>query len=1113
MHRTRLHHVLAGATIAGLTIGAATSVTAQQLDSLTGAGFRWRTVGPANFGGRVADVVGIPSPSKTFFVASAGGGIWKTTNAGITFRPIFDNEPVVAMGALAVAPSDTQQVWAGTGEQNSRNTIEPGAGIYKSNDGGTTWKLMGLEKTQHIGRIVVHPTNPNIVYVAALGAAWKANAERGLYKTEDGGQTWKLIKFVDDSTGFIDVAMDPSNPNVLYASSYQRLRGPYFLRSGGKGSALWKTTDGGATWTKIQGNGFPETMLGRIGIAISRSNPNIVYTLVEADSNPNPKPAKGTAKQKLKSGLYRSEDGGVHWTYQNDQDTRPFYYSQVRVDPKDPNRVYWSSTPVLFSTDGGKTARTATQGIHVDHHAMWIDPNDPEHFIVGDDGGVSQTWDRGGNYQFLNVLPIGQFYEVSYDFETPYNICGGAQDNGSWCGPSRRKSGPVTNSYWFTYAGGDGFYSAQDPDDASIIYGESQGGNVSRVNLKTGERVSLLKPSWQMRYRQFEDSILITRGDTTQPAPKPVAQHLAELRKAQLADSAAADLRFNWNTPFFLSPHNSNVFYMGGNKVLKSTKMGDDLYPISPDLSKRDQKKIDISIKTTGGITNDATGAETYGTVVALAESYVRPGWLYAGTDDGNVWTTRTDGASWEQIPATRFPGLPGDEVYVTRIEPSHFDTLTFYVAFDNHRVNDFTPYLYVTNDGGKSFRSLAGSLPNGVATNLHVVREDPYVRNLVYVGTSVGAYVSLDGGAHFQKFMTGMPTVPVFDLKIHPRDKELIAATHGRGFWIVDVAPLEQIASAKTTLADVHLFEPKTAYEYGQGLPMGASSNGEGQGVFSAPSPEYGAAISYRVAPGAAATTVAQGPTGAEPQQANAAQADAAQQGGGAMGGRRAPAQARIVITNVKGDTVRVLTGPAAAGLHTVTWDFRGTRKTEPLTPSAKRDSTLQAQRMNFVFDSLAQAGTLPKPAADRLKGMLQSGDFRQLFGGGRRGGATDRFQERPGEGAVQGAGGRGAGRGQGGGAPGEFNPMDMLQNFPGGFQALQELLRPPGQRGVFGGGFGGFGGRGAQAPVVNSGDYLVTLIVNGQKTQQVLRVERVSGGEDSGFGFENEEHDGQDP
>ena len=439
----------------------------QPLDSATVAGFRWRTVGPANFEGRVADVVGIPSPSKTFFVAAAGGGIWKTTNAGTTFRPVFDDYPVISMGALAIAPSDTQQVWAGTGEQNSRNTIEPGQGIYKSTDGGLTWKLMGLEKTQHIGRIVVHPTNPNVVYVAALGAAWKSNPERGLYKTEDGGQTWKLIKFVSDKAGFIDVGLDPKNPNVVWASSYERVRGPYFLKSGGPGSALWKSTDAGATWSEIKGGGFPETEKGRISFSIYPQDPNIVYAMVEADSIRGRKAAPGTPKQKLANGLYRTKDGGKTWEKMNDGDTRPFYYSQVRVHPRNPDRVWFSSTSVLVSNDGGKTARLATQGIHVDHHAMWIDPNDPDHFIVGDDGGISMTWDGGGAYDFAATLPIGQFYSVSFDFETPYNVCAGAQDNGSWCGPSRRKQGPVTNAYWFTYSGGDGFWTAQHPDRAA----------------------------------------------------------------------------------------------------------------------------------------------------------------------------------------------------------------------------------------------------------------------------------------------------------------------------------------------------------------------------------------------------------------------------------------------------------------------------------------------------------------------------------------------------------------------------------------------------------------------------------------------------------------------
>jgi photosystem II stability/assembly factor-like uncharacterized protein len=1108
MQRFRIAPLLAGVALTSV----ATVVGAQSIDSLTLAGLRWRTVGPANFEGRVADIVGIPSPSRTFFVAAAGGGIWKTTNAGTTFRPVFDNEPVVSMGALAIAPSDTMQVWAGTGEQNSRNTIEPGGGIYKSTDGGITWKLMGLEKTQHIGRIVVNPTNPNIVYVAALGAAWKSNPERGLYKTEDGGQTWKLVKFINDKTGFVDVAIDPKDPNVVWASAYQRVRGPYFLISGGPGSGLWKSTDAGNSWTEIKGGGFPETQKGRIMLAIYPQDPNIVYASVEADSVRGAAATKDGKRQKLANGLYRTKDGGKTWEKMNDADTRPFYYSQVRVDPRNADHVWFSSTPVLVSSDGGKTARTATQGIHVDHHAMWVDPNDPNHFIVGDDGGISITWDGGGNFDFPANLPIGQFYDVSYDFEFPYNICGGAQDNGAWCGPSRRKTGPVTNAYWFTISGGDGFYTAQHPTEPWVVWGESQGGNVSRLNLKTGERTSLVKPSWRPLYQTLEDSILITRGDTTSPATKTQEQRIAEYRAKQKADSANLDLRFNWETPYFLSPHNADVFYIGGNRVLKSTQRGDNLYPISPDLSKHEWAKIDTSMNKTGGITLDATGAETYGTVVALAESYVRPGFLYAGTDDGNVWTTRNDGSTWEQIPATRFAGLATGDVYVSRIEPSHFDTLSFYITFDNHRWNDFTPYVYATTDGGKTFRSIAGGLPHeSPADFVHVVREDPYNRDLLYVGTSRSAYVSVDRGQSWHRFSSGMPTVPVYDLKIHPRDRELIAATHGRGFWIVDVAPLEQMAgdSGRKVLADnAYLFAPTTAFEYGQGPAVGASSNGEGQKVFNAPSPQYGAEIVYRVAGNAAGTAALAG-------SASDANGSAAANGG--RGGRAPREQAKIVITDARGDTVRTLNGPTSAGLHRVTWDFRGKAPVRVLSVSEKRDSIVRANRMNFVFDSLEKAGAVPKQTLDRLRQMIASGNpgFGRGGGGG-RGGPGGGWVARPGEGAfIGGRGGRGAGQGEGAQAGGgEENIQDLLEQFPGGAEELGELLRTPGQRGGRGGGgfgaiFGFGGGRGNQAPVVNSGDYLVTLSVGGRTYKQVLRVERASGGDDVSSGFLDEEHD----
>jgi hypothetical protein len=552
------------------------------------------------------------------------------------------------------------------------------------------------------------------------------------------------------------------------------------------------------------------------------------------------------------------------------------------------------------------------------------------------------------------------------------------------------------------------------------------------------------------------------------------------------------------------------VLYAAGNRVLKSTQRGDNLYPISPDLSKRQMAKIDTSMNKTGGITLDATGAETYGTVVALAESYVRPGFLAAGTDDGNVWVTRTDGAAWEQIPAGRFAGLAAGDVYVSRIEPSHFDSLTFYVTFDNHRWNDFTPYVYVTNDYGKSFRSIAANLPKDhVGDYVHVVREDPHNRDLLFVGTSRAVYTSLDRGQSWQRLMSGMPTVPVYDLKIHPRDRELIAATHGRGIWLVDITALEQLAGdsgTKVIAEAAHLFQPRTAYEYGQGPAMGASANGEGHKVFNAPSPPYGADILYRVGTGAVASAASTGDNDGN----NAAPTAAPNAGGPAAAGQgqrgqRGP-QAQILITNAKGDTVRTLTGPATAGLHRVTWDFRGRPAARVLSPSQLRDSVVAARRITFVFDSLEKAGTMPKPALDRLRQATAGGDLTALFrGGGGRGGAAAGWTARPGEGAVVGA--AGAGRPAGAGEAGEQSQADALNAFPGGTQELQRLLRPPGQ----GGGRGGFGGgRGAQAPVVAAGDYLVTLTVGGKSYKQLLRVERVSGGDDTGgFGFGDDDQD----
>lgn len=1018
--------------------------TDPRTDSVTFAGLRWRPIGPANMAGRITDVEGIPSPSKTFFVAAAAGGIWKTTNAGISFRPVFDTiGRVISMGDLAIAPSDTTQIWAGTGEEDSRNSISPGAGIYKSTNGGRSWALMGLEKTQHIGRIVVHPSNPDVVWVAALGAAWAQNPDRGLYKTTDGGKSWRKVLSVpgrETIAGAVDVAVDSRDPNTLWAATWERIRGPYFLKSGGPGSGLWKSTDGGERWERVQGNGLPTSSFGRIGIDVSRSNPDYVYLMVEADTNPNT--TRGQRPQTRPSGLYRTTDGGKSWEKRAPQNVRPFYYSQVRVDPKNPERVYWSSTPVQFSDDGGKTARTATLGLHVDHHAMWIDPNDPDHFVVGNDGGIGITWDRGGNYAFPNSIPLGQFYNISFDMQVPYRVCGGLQDNGSWCGPSRRPNGDMTNALWASINGGDGFVTQQDPTDPNIIYATSQGGNMARINWATGERTSLVKPSWRSRYTQWEDSIIIVRGDTVQPPARDAERRIAELRRQQRVDSTNLDVRWNWNTPFFLSPHNPGVFYAAGNRVFKSTRRGDDLHPISPDLSKQQMAKIDTSLRKTGGITPDITGAEAYGTVVSLNESPVRPGILYAGTDDGNVWLTRNDGATWEQIPTARFAGLPAEGVYVSRIEPSRHDSATVYIAFDNHRRNDFTPYLYVSTDWGRSFRSIAGGLPTGGAADfVHVVREDPVTRDLLYVGTDIGVYVSLDRGATWRRFMTGLPNVPVHDLKIHPREHELIAGTHGRSIWIVDVAPLQQL-TAQVAAATVHLFAPKRAYQYGQPPVLGEAS---GHQVFSAPSPPYGAEITYKLA--------------------------------------KSVGRAQIVVTDVRGDTIRTLQAPSRAGLQRVYWDFRGRPpRPGPLTPAGRRDSVAQARRIVAVMDSLEKTG-MNRQVLENLRRQFESGGAGGFGGrGGSAGfggtGARADFVERPGEGAARAQGVAAALTG--GEAAGEGIDQSTLA-------AILRSIRGPGQGG------GGFGG--PQTPVVPTGEYLVTLDVDGQKFRHPLRVERLVG------------------
>jgi hypothetical protein len=660
------------------------------------------------------------------------------------------------------------------------------------------------------------------------------------------------------------------------------------------------------------------------------------------------------------------------------------------------------------------------------------------------------SFDQGGSYVFPNSFVLAQPYNVSFDMQVPYRVCAGLQDNGSWCGPSRRKSGVITNAMWSVVGGGDGFVTQQDPVDANIVYSESQGGNIGRVDLSTGERIALARPTWRATWQAWEDSIIVARGDTTRPESRDMKKRIADLRARQRADSAALDLRWNWNTPFIISPHSNTTLYFGSNRVLKSTRRGEQMFAISPDLSHADTMKIRISTRTTGGITPDATGAETYGTIVSLAESPLRPGLLYAGTDDGRVWSTRNDGGTWEEH-SRNFPGLPPN-AYVSEIEPSPHDSATWFVTFDNHRVGDFAPYVYRTTDYGRTFTSIAANLPTGGPGFVHVIRQDPVNRDLLFVGTDVGVFASSNGGRSWSRFMTGLPTVPVNDLKIHPRDHELIAATHGRGIWIVDIHPLQQL-NATVAASDVHLFAPRTAFQYGEPPIEGQGPGGASYGHmwFAQPVPTYGADITYRL------TT-------------------------------RGNTSTRIVIQDVAGDTVRTLTGPSGPGVHKVTWDFRGKVPPPPpiTSPSQRRDSIVSVTRRAFVFDSLVKSG-MDSMAVGNFRRMIEAGDMNQMFaafggGGGAAGSPTpayggDRFNPRPGEQATlqrQGAAAGAASRSI-------TDPSVAFQIFqvlsPPGQNAFQALMSRP------------------VAPTMGPGEYLVTIVANGKTLRQRLKVERTSG------------------
>jgi photosystem II stability/assembly factor-like uncharacterized protein len=1001
---------------------AASTLPAEWLKPLT-----WRSIGPANMGGRITALSVYEADPTTYWVATASGGLLKTVNNGITFEHQFDRESTVSIGDLCVAPSNKDIVWVGTGENNPRNSASYGDGVYKSTDGGKTWKNMGLKKSFQIGRIVVHPTNPNIVYVGALGRLWGGNEERGLFKTTDGGQNWDNILYIDDKTGVIDLRMDPSDPETLLVATWERRRDGFDswpgepiaegydgydpIQKWGPGSGLYKTTDGGRNFQKLT-HGLPTCPLGRIGIDYYRKEPNTVYAIIDCQkigmgTPPKTPPAGGRRgggggpnaayvglqgedagndkgarlreivpdgpadKAGLKAGdviaalgdkpvktygdlmtilggarvgdkikvqltrgddkktveltvaarpgggfgpggatatrpyrayyggqrenvqdqqgpnsfeyggVYKSIDGGESWTRVNSFNPRPMYFSLIRVDPTDDANIYVGGISMYRSSDGGKTFQTAPRGIHSDQHALWIDPRDGRHMLIGCDGGYYVTYDRMANWDHLNHMAIGQFYHVALCSKRPYWVYGGLQDNGSWGGPSvgLRGGGPI-NEDWISVGGGDGYVCGVDPSDPDLVYYESQDGAMGRRNLLTGESARI--------------------------RPRPV--------------QGQPPYRFNWNTPFILSHHNPKIFYCGGNYVFRSLNKGDDLRIISPEitLTKR-------------------------GSATALAESPRNQDVLWAGTDDGALWVTRNGGRDWTNVAAK--VGLPGPR-WVATIEASRFAEGRAYVAFDCHRSDDDAACAYVTEDFGQTWKSLRANLPAG---STRCLREDVQNPDLLYLGSEFAVFVSLDRGVSWTKLNNNLPTVAVHEIAVHPEAGEIVAATHGRSLWVLDVTALRQITPAVLKEA-AHLYKPHTAVRWKQDPGRGGTNR-----RFVGENPPFGASLCYSLT--------------------------------------KKPNKIALRVLDIDGTVVRELSAPTSPGLHKVVWDTRRAGRGGPGTGRAGAGTGRAGAGGRQGQGRFQAFGTAMPAGAYRVVLTVDGKEFAQSFRVEGDGGAPARF------------------------------------------------------------------------------------------------------------------------
>jgi hypothetical protein len=981
-------------------------------------GFEFRSIGPAVMMGRVDDIAGSEKDPMIVYVGFATGGLWKSTDGGNHWKSQFDTMENESVGAIGIAPSNPDVVYVGKGEANNRQSSSIGDGVWGTKDGGKTWEHMGLEDTQAIARIAVDPTNPNIVFVAAMGHLFGSNPERGLFRSSDGGKSWKKVKYIDPDTGANEVAIDPSNPKIVYVSTLARRRTWWGYNGGGPGSALWKSTDGGDNWTKLDGPGWPKPkdgIYGRIAISIFKAKPTTIYAQVEAgasagtgggtaaDGGPQrggrggqgaagesatetatpTTPAGGAAAaggavpggaggqgggqggrggrggpppppDPNASGVFRSDDGGKTWQFMSNQNQRPTYFSQIRVDPVNDQKLFVGGTPGQMSLDGGKTWR-GLDASHTDYHAFWINPKDPRIVYTGHDGGLDESTDGGLSWDYHNDIPAGQFYQVSADMRRPYVVCGGLQDNNAWCGPSAlRSNAGAVNTDWFTVSGGDGFYTRQDPTDWAIVYAESQDGNMTRHDLRAGTQKSIRPNAGPGRGAAAGAAPLVPAsatpaGDTN--APAPVGSEGAGPGRGGIGGgtggggrggppnivNAPANLepmRFYWNAPMEISPHNPSTIYMAGQFFFKSTNRGDTWTMNPKDLTKNINRwSPEMPIM---GVAGDKPMAEKHdgyaasSTSTQVRESPSRPGVIWVGTEDGNLQVSQDGGDTFTNVYGN-IPNGPRGYTHISRIEPSHFDPGTAYVAVDNHRSDDWKPYLFKTTDFGKSWTSVAGNLP--AKGNINALREDYDNPNLLFVGTEFALYVSMDGGKEWKKFMNGMPSVRIDDILIHPRDRDLIIGTHGRSIWIADdISALEQLKPAADK--DVVLFDPRPAILW-KNDPQAQrhAANRE----FQAKNPQGGTAITIWAKSdlGKGKVEFLQGTTvastlevdlkagmnrfqwpmrGPAPAPGATAAGGAAGAGGGGRGGRRAAAAAAAETQAAAGAPAGGATPPAAA-------------------------------------------------------------------------------------------------------------------------------------------------------------------------------------------------------